>query len=458
MSAPADRTRLPVPGAVPPVRFPPVREGRLSSGLRLRTVEHAGPPVVTCVLTLPVGSASDPDRQPGLVALTADLLDEGSMTRPALELHVALDRIGARLGTVVGTDALTVSLTTLGRFAAEGLRLLAEIVVTPRFDAADVDRVRQLRRNRLRQLRTVPGAVADRVLLETLYPAHPYGHLGIGTDESLEGLDVDDVRRFHQEALGLGSATLVAVGALSHSELADAAEQAFGDLPAEAPDAGVVVDPSDLPPPGPASARLVLVDRPGAVQTELRVGHVGAARLTPDYHALLALNMVLGGQFSSRLNQRLREEKGYTYGVRSAFDCRRAPGPFSVEAGVQADATVESVQEVLAQMSAIGDDRPVTSSEIDLARAALTRGFARGFETAGQVARGIARLVSQRLPADYYDTFVPMVESVQIGAVTAAARVHLRAEEATVVAVGPAERYSDALADLGLGLPTLVEA
>jgi zinc protease len=447
-----------MPGVVPPVRFPPVREGRLSSGLHIRTVEHAGPSVVTCLLTLPVGSASDPDGKAGLVALTADLLDEGSVARPSLALHAALDRIGARLGTEVGTDTLTVALTTLGRFAAEGLRLLAEIVVTPRFDDGDVDRVRQLRRSRLRQLRTVPGAVADRVFLETLYPAHPYGHVGIGTDESLEGLDGDDVRGLHQAAFRLGSATLVAVGALSHQELVEAAEQAFADVPTDAPDAAVVVDPSDLPPPGPASARLVVVDRPGAVQTELRIGHVGVARHTPDYHALLALNLVLGGQFSSRLNQRLREEKGYTYGVRSAFDCRRAPGPFAVEAGVQADATVESVREVLAQMSAIGDERPVTSSELDLARAALTRGFARGFETAGQVARGIARLVSLRLPADYYDTFVPLVESVEIGGVTTAARRHLRAEDATVVAVGPLERCADALADLGLGPPTIVEA
>ena len=150
MSGSVDRTRLPVPGVVPSVRFPPVREGRLSSGLHIRTVEHAGPPVVTYLLTLPVGSASDPDGKAGLVALTADLLDEGSVARPSLALHAALDRIGARLGTEVGTDTLTVSLTTLGRFAAEGLRLLAEIVVTPRFDDADIDRVRQLRRSRLR--------------------------------------------------------------------------------------------------------------------------------------------------------------------------------------------------------------------------------------------------------------------------------------------------------------------
>ena len=139
-------------------------------------------------------------------------------------------------------------------------------------------------------------------------------------------------------------------------------------------------------------------ERPGAVQSELRIGHVAVARRAPDYHALLVLNMVLGGQFVSRLNRSLREEEGYTYGVRTAFDFRRLPGPFSLQGSVQADATGESIAEVLEQMEAISGKRAVTTPELDLARAALTRGFARGFETAGQVVRSVARIVQHALP------------------------------------------------------------
>ena len=457
MTPGVDRSRVPQPGPVPAVRFPAVRAVRLTNGLAMRTVEHPGPPVVTFLLTMPAGSVSDPAGQSGLAALTADLLDEGSDERTALELHAALDRIGARLDIEVGSDATRVSLTTLTRSAAEGLALLAEIVARPRFDEADVARVRDLRRSRLRQLRAVPGAVADRVFLETLYPAHPYGHLGIGTDDSLLGLTAAHVRQFHRDAYQLGSATLIAVGALTHLRFVSAAERAFGEVPVRSASDAVVVDPAGLGAPGPPSARLVLVDRPGAVQSELRVGHVAAARRTPDYHALQVLNMVLGGQFVSRLNLSLREEKGYTYGVRTAFDCRRAPGPFAMQGSVQSGATVEAVQEVFAQMEAIGGDRPVTPTELDLARAALTRGFSRGFETASQVASGIGRLVLHGLPEDYYDRFVTQVEAVDASAVTAAATAHLHADRAVAVIVGPADQIASGLGVLNLGDPERVE-
>ncbi len=457
MTPGVDRSRVPRPGPVPAVRFPLARAVRLTNGLAMRTVDHPGPPVVTFLLTIPAGSASDPAGQSGLAALTADLLDEGSDERTALELHTALDLIGARLGIEVGSDATRVFLTTLIRSAAEGLALLAEIVARPRFDEADVARVRDLRRSRLRQLRTVPGAVADRVFLETLYPSHPYGHLGIGTDDSLGGLTAPHVRQFHRDAYQLGSATLIAVGALTHDWFIDAAERAFGEVPVRSSSEAVVVDPASLPAPGPPSARLVLVDRPGAVQSELRVGHVAVVRRTPDYHAIQVLNMVLGGQFVSRLNLILREEKGYTYGVRTAFDCRLAPGPFAMQGSVQSGATVEAVQEVFAQMEAIGGDRPVTPTELDLARSALTRGFPRGFETASQVARGIGRLVLHGLPEDYYDRFVRQVEAVDAPDVTAAATAHLNADRAVVVIVGPADQIAPGLGLLNLGDPERVE-
>jgi zinc protease len=458
MTGPVDRSRMPAPGPVPPTRFPVVQAGRLSNGLALRTAEHPGPPVAVVRLTMPVGSASDPAHGYGLAALTADMLDEGTVERSGRELHEALDGIGARLGIEVGADSTTVTLSTVAQHLVEGLGLVAELVSRPRFDPADLGRVRDLRRSRVQQLRAVSSAVADRVFLETLFPNHPYGHLGIGTDASLASLTAAQVTAFHHDAYQLGSATLIAVGALTHEELGDAAERTFGALTVRPQAAEAVVLPGDLGGVGPPASRLVLVDRPGAVQSELRIGHVAVARGTPDYHALQVLNVVLGGQFVSRLNQRLREEKGYTYGVRTGFDCRRAPGPFALHGSVQADATAECVQEVISQMAAIGGDRPVTAPELEMACAALTRGFARGFETAGQVARGVASLVLHGLPANYYERFVPAVEAVDAAAVTAAAVAHLRAEEAVAVVVGPAEALATELTALGLGEPVLVDA
>ena len=475
MTAGVDRTRLPLPGPAPAARFPAVTTRRLASGMALRAGRHPGPPVVHWLLLWRAGAAADPPSQPGLAALTADLLDEGTEARSVLELHGALDRLGARLALHVGADATMVSLTTLEHHAAEGLALLLEIVTRPRFADGDFDRVRGLRRSRVRQMRTVPAAVAERVYLETLYRGHPYGHLGIGTDDALSRMTVDDVRRFHRERYRLGAATLIATGPLSAHAFADMAERAIGNLPAGTadPPGSTPAPVGNLPagtadPPGPAAApavgapgppptRLVLVDRPAAVQSELRIGHVAAPRRTFDYHALQVLNMVLGGQFVSRLNRSLREEKGYTYGVRTAFQFRRGPGPFVMQGSVQADATVEAVREVLDEMRGIGGERPATAPELDLARSALTRGFARGFETAGQVARGVAQLVQYDLPADEHDRFVPAVAAVDAPAVTAAAGRHLRADRAVVVVVGPAAEIERGLGTLSLGDPQRVD-
>ena len=454
---PVDRTRLPTPGPAPAVRLPAVTRQRLTSGMKLCAARHPGPPVVHWLLLWPTGTAADPEDRPGLAALTADLFDEGTEKRPGLALHGALDLIGARLGVHVGADATFVSLTTLERHAAEGLALLCEVVTQPRFAADDFDRVRELRRSRIRQLGTVPAAVAERVFHETVYRGHPYGYPGIGTDAALSRMTVDDVRRFHREHHRLGAATLIAAGPLADDAVAAAAERVLGGLSAEEadgpePDGLAAADPPEPP------ARLVLVDRPGAAQSELRIGHAAAARRTPEYHALQVLNTVLGGQFVSRLNQSLREEKGWTYGVRTAFRFRRAPGPFVMQTSVQADATAEAVREVLDEMRGIGGERPVTGPELALARDALTRGFARGFETAGQVAGGVARIVQYDLPADEYDRFVPAVSSVDATAVTAAAARHLRADRAVVVVVGPAAQIEPALGGLSLGDPQRADA
>ncbi|MCY4507560.1 MAG: pitrilysin family protein, partial [Acidobacteria bacterium] len=353
MTAVVDRTRLPRPGPAPAARFPAVARRRLASGMALRTGRHPGPPVVHWLLLWPSGAAADPPARPGLAALAAALLDEGTEARSVLELHGALDRLGARLGVQVGADATMVSLTTLEHHAAEGLALLFEIVTRPRFAAGDFDRVRDLRRSRVRQMRTVPAAVAERVYLETLYHEHPYGHLGIGTDAALSQMTVDDVRRFHGERYRLGAATLIATGPLSDEAFADVAERAVGNLPAGAADVREPAAGAAAGAPGPPPARLVLVDRPGAVQSELRIGHVAAPRRTPDYYALKVLNMVLGGQFVSRLNRSLREEKGYTYGVRTAFQFRRAPGPFVIQGSVQGHAPVEAVRQGLGEVEGV---------------------------------------------------------------------------------------------------------
>ena len=440
-----DRTRLPELGPDVSIRFPSVERRLLSSGLRVWTVEQREMPVLVLLLVLPTGSAGDPSDRPGLAALTADLLDEGSGDRDAIAIHEAIARIGAQLEIDTGYDSTTISLVTLSRFRREAIDLLSDIVFRPRLDEADFARVRELRCNRLAQMRDVPGALAEQAFVEHVFGTHPYGHLSVGTEPSLRAVAVDEVRRFHQERYRPGGALLIAVGEASHGEIVQAVEAATTGLALRDAVAFVEVPPVAI---GGEGRRLVLVDRPDAPQSELRIGHLAVARSTPEYHPLVVLNALLGGQFVSRINLNLREDKGYTYGARSTFDWRRAPGPFVVQTSVQTDATAAAISEVLRELAEVGGGRPPTSRELELAQASLTRGFARNFETPEQIARALAQIAVYQLPDSWFDEFVDHVRAVDGDTVADVAHRHVRPADALVTVVGNRSRIEAELARL----------
>jgi predicted Zn-dependent peptidase len=394
--------------------------------------------------------------------MTADMLDEGSGERSAIEMQEELARIGAELDTETGPDSVVLALSLLERFVPQGLRILSDIVVRPRLGDPDFERVRTLRANRIRQLRDLPGVNAEAVFTRALYGAHPYGHLSIGSSASLSAMNADDVAGFHRAQYDPARATLIAVGAMDGASVARHVEESFGDWRggaqgATAPAAAADGPGGSWPTPAPAT-RLLIVDRPGAAQTELRVGHLGVARKTPDFHVLMLLNAVLGGHFSSRLNLNLRERKGYTYGVRSAFEFRKRPGPFSVQTSVQTDATADAVAETLMEIGDIAVDRPVSEDERSLSASTLTKGYPRNFETAGQIARGLAQLALYDLPDDTFSLFAPRVRALTAGDIMRAAAAHLHPDEAIVVAVGDCSRIRAGLEAAGLGGAAVVAA
>ena len=447
-----DRSRLPVPGRTPPFHFPAIERSTLGSGLRVWSVRHVSIPVATVMLLVRRGAADDPAGKEGLAAITADMLDEGTGRLSAIEIHEALARIGAQLDSDIGPDATLFTLTVLSRFLRPAVSLLADMVARPSMREEDFTRVRQLRLHRLMQLKDMPGAVADRAFMRLLYGSHPYGHTPLGNDASLSLLTVDDVRAFHAANLRPADATLVVTGDCAHAEVEMIAESEFAGW------TGAAQSPLPVPPNVQTPPRLNIIPRPGAPQSELRIGHVGVARNTPDYHALVAANMVLGGQFVSRINLKLREEKGFTYGARTSFDFRRLPGPFSLQASVQTAATVEAIQESIAEIAGIRDLRPVSPDELSLGAAALTRGYARNFETAEQLARAATQLALYELPDDYFDEFVARVESVTVDDVMRVARQHLDPARLTTLIVGDYGAVARDLPGLGLGMPAILAA
>ncbi len=447
-----DRSRLPPIGPAVAFQLPELEKEKLGNGLEIRAISHRNVPLVSLSLVVRGGSAADPHLRPGLTAITADLLDEG--TADGLDALGVADRvanIGGELDLDVGYDASVLTLTMLGRFMPKGLDLLAAIVTRPALSDADFDRIRALRIERLRQLRDHPAAVAERAFAAFLYGAHPYGHLSIGTEEALGACTSDEVRAFYRGMFDPAGATLVASGDFPVETLIGAARTAFGAWRAAADAPAVERDAGRRPPPPAPPARLAVVPRRGAAQSELRIGHVSASRDTPDYHALLVLNSVLGGQFVSRINLNLREARGYTYGARTGFDLRRGPGPFVLQTSVGTGVTAEAIRESLGEIADIRGSRPPTDEELAMAKASLTRGYARGFETGQQVARAVAQLALHELPDTYFEEFVPRIDAVEREDVLRVAHTYLDLDRMATLVVGDLERAGPALGALTLG-------
>jgi len=295
----------------------------------------------------------------------------------------------------------------------------------------------------------MPSAIADRAIMQVLYGTHPYAHMALGIEASLQHLGIEAVRRFHADRYCPSSATLAAAGDLSASDFRQMASDAFGAWADS--DTHTWENPAAVPAPAAPLHPLVLVDKTGAAQSEIRIGQVALARDTPDYHPLIVLNMVLGGQFVSRINMKLRQEKGLTYGARTAFDFRRGRGPFILQTSVQCDGTAEAVETSLHEIQAIRTDRPPTADEVETAKAALTRGYPRNFETAEQVARAMLQLVLYGLPDDYFDTFASKVEAVTGDRAWQAAIAHLNPDRLATAIVSDAAIVAPQLAAAGLG-------
>jgi zinc protease len=440
-----DRRTLPVPEPPPGIRFPPLTRSELAPGLRLVTVERRDLPLVSLLWLWHAGTSADRDDAAGLAALTADLLDEGTASLSMSELHEALAGIGGQLDTDIGHDATVLSLLALSSHRERAVELFVDMAERPRLDAADMARVRGLRLNRLRQLRHSASALADLLFMRRLYGPHPYGRPGIGTEASLQQFTIEDVRGFHAR-LASTPATIIIVGDISHDEAVRLVSRHVSDTPRVGHADPPVASSTD-------GHRLLFVPREGAAQSEIRVGRVAMPRKVDDYHAAVVTNMLLGGAFVSRINMKLREEKGVTYGARSSFQFLRQAGPFSVQASIQSEATAESVHDVLVELEALGSTRPVTVDELESARDALTRGYARGFETAEQVARAAAQLALYGLPEDAFDRFSERVAAVTAEDVSGIAQRWLRADQMQAVVVGEPATSLVGLGAVGLGAP-----
>lgn len=446
MSGTIDRTRMPAAGDPLPVQLPPVERATLSNGLRVLVVEKRELPVVDVALITRAGAVADMPAVAGRAALAAELLDEGTTTRSALDIAEQADRLGAALYTRASWDETDAGLHVLAPRLGLALELLIDVALRPAFAEAEVERKRRERLAAIVQEQDEPRVVATHAFTHALYgERHPYGAPLGGDAASVGGLDRDALAAFHRERQRPRNAFLVVVGDVRTAEIVAGMERAFAGWIDEAV-------PADEPPPAPARepTSIRIVDRPGAPQSELRIGHTGAPRATPDYFPLQVLNTILGGAFTSRLNTRLRQEKGFTYGASSGFALRRHGGPFAASSAVFTGATAEAVAIVLEELRRITEER-VSDSELERAQQYLALGLPRRFETTGDVARHVAEQELFGLGDDFYSEYVARIRAVTADDVLSAAQRHIDATAATVVIAGDRAAIEGDLQALDLG-------
>jgi zinc protease len=405
----------------------------LSNGLEVLVVEHHELPVVTMNLVVRAGAAAEQASRAGLAVVTADLLDEGTQSKSALELADALSTIGANLSSTADWDASRLTLTTLTRQLEPALALFSDVLINPAFKDADVKRIRASRLQAIAQNRDVAATIAARVYASLLFGAsHPYGHPQLGSEESIGAIDAGMLREFHSTYYRPNNATLIVVGDVRPDAIVAQLEKALSAWkPATVPAIAF-----DAQPAARERTTIYLVDRPGAAQSVINIGHVGAARTAPDYFTRLVLNQILGGAFVSRVNLNLREAKGYTYGARTVFDHRVGRGPFTASAGVQTAVTKESVLEFLKELRGIRGEIPVTEGELERAKQSLIRGFPRTFETPAQIATRLGDVALFRLADDYYDGYIAGIQKVTVADVTRLANESIDPSRLAILVVG----------------------
>ncbi|MDQ3521532.1 MAG: insulinase family protein [Gemmatimonadota bacterium] len=443
--AQVDRTVPPPPGPEPSVDFPTIERRALSNGLPVYIVERPGVPLVTVRLVVNAGSAAEPGTQPGLASLTADMLDEGTTRRTAPQIADELEFLGANLGTGASYDASFVVLNTLSRNLRPALDIFADVVTNPAFAAPELERVRNQRLAALLQQQDQPVVLANQEFASRIFgTAHPYGRPLEGTPAAIRAFRPEALRTFHTTYYRPGNASLVVVGDVSAAEVMNTLQAALGSWSGGA--ATQVRYPAAPRPQ--AATRVYLIDKPGSAQSEIRIGQLGVARNHPDHYPLLVMNSILGGQFSSRINLNLREDKGYTYGARSGFAQRREAGPFTAQAGVQTQSTRESVIEFMRELQEIREGRPATQQEVEFAKASLVRAEPLRLETNNQVASRIEDIILYGLPLDYYDTYTQRVQAVTPADVARVARQYLTPDRFAIVVVGDRSRVEAGLRQL----------
>jgi zinc protease len=452
----ADRTEIPKPASFPDAPFPALAQATLANGLRLIVAERHAVPVVQLSLQVDSGFAADQFAAPGVANLAMDMLDEGTTTLSALQINDRIASLGAELATGANLDFAVVSLSALKDNLDASLGVYADVILSPAFRPEELERAKRLLLAQIQEEKNTPEQMALRILPRLLYgEGHAYSipMTGSGTEQSVTAITRDDLAKFHSTWFKPNNATLVVVGDTTLAEIRPKLEALFarwqrGDVPKKALPSVTL----------PAKPRVFLIDRPGAQQSTIIAGHLVPAK-TPDGEiAIDAMNDILGGAFTSRINMNLREDKTWAYGADTEIVDTQAQRPFLALAPVQADKTAEAMVEIKRDLDDFVGARPPTAQEVATSKNGSTLTLPGRWETSRSVARDIAALVRFHLPDDYWSRYAELVARLTVGEVDAAAKRLLAPNQLTWVVVGDRGVVESKVRALGFGDIAVIDA
>ena len=440
-----DRTKPPELGPPPRVSLPPILTRQLPNGLKLLIVEQHELPLADFVLLVGSGGTADPAGKTGVANLTASMLREGTTTRKSLDIADQISFLGISLSPQASWESSTLSLHTPTAQLDSALALFADVALHPSFPANEFERIKKNRLTELLQLRDQGPAIANLVFPAILYGnAHPYGSPLSGTESTVTSLSTSDLQSYYQANFKPNNATLIIVGDVNPAQIEQKINVLFGSW-----QRGDVPQLTYGEPPNAGATTIYLVDKPGAAQSSFRIGAVGVPRSTKDYFALTVMNTILGGSFSSRLNQNLREARGYTYGAGSRFDMRRAAGPFTATAEIVSAKSDSALLQFMKELNGIRQSVP--ADELSRAKRYLQLQLPGNFETTQQIAAAMVPVALYGLPLDYYNNYVQSVENVTQADVNRVAQQYINPGSLAIVIVGDRKTIEQGLRATNVG-------
>ena len=439
-----DRTKIPEMGPTPTLTLPQIQHFALSNGLSVVLMEKHELPLIQMNLLVKTGSVLNPSDKPGLASLTADMMDEGAGSRNALELSDAINFLGADIFVSAGSHTSGVSLHTPLSKLDKALELYADIILRPTFPAEELERKKIERLTALMQQHDEARSIASVLYNRTLFGSkHPYGIPDIGNEKSLRSLKVEDLKKFYSQYFQPANSALIVVGDISKNDLQQKLEKIFAGW------TGGTVAEVKLPSVSQVDGRTIyLVDKPGAAQSVIRIGRIGVARKTEDYYAIQVMNTILGGSFSSRLNQNLRETHGYSYGASSSFSFRPNPGPFTAASDVQTNVSDSALFQFMSELNNIPN---VSDEDVRRAKNYLALGYPADFASIGSIAGMLGDLTFYNLPDDYFNNYVQNVLNVTKEDVQRVAKKYIDTENLAIIIVGDKAKIEKGIKGLNVG-------